>query len=238
MSNRVPWNKGMKMSQEYREKLSKAHKGQTPWIKGKHHSEEAKQKMSVAKMGKTSPRKGVKLSDEMRAKFSYCQKGKHHSEETKKKISDCLKGHKSHTLGMKWSDETKQKMSISQKNKWLNKNKEQREKEIKKLIEYPKKILHNTSIERKVEKDLQYYNINYVKQKFLFNESRNFVVDFYIPSLKLVIECNGDYWHSLPDRIQRDKDLKEYVERSGHKIIFIWEHEINDEWFDIMDYIK
>lgn len=36
----------MKMSDEYRNKLSEAHKGQKPWIAGKHHSLETKIKSS------------------------------------------------------------------------------------------------------------------------------------------------------------------------------------------------
>lgn len=64
-----------------------------------------------------------------------------------------------------------------------------------------------------------------------------FFVDFYIQSLRLVIECNGDYWHSLPDKIERDKKLKNYVESTGRNIVFIWEHEINDDWFWVGDYL-
>lgn len=46
-----------------------------------------------------------------------------------------------------------------------------------------------------------------------------------------------DYWHNLEDRKQRDRELKEYVLSTGRDIIFIWEHEINDERFWIGDYI-
>ena len=38
-------------------------------------------------------------------------------------------------------------------------------------------------------------------------------------------------------RKQRDKMLKQYVESTGRKIVFIWEHEINDEWFCVLDYL-
>lgn len=53
----------------------------------------------------------------------------------------------------------------------------------------------------------------------------------------LVLECNGDYWHNLPDKIERDKSLEEYVKSTGRNIIFVWEHEINDDWFWIGDYL-
>ena len=38
-------------------------------------------------------------------------------------------------------------------------------------------------------------------------------------------------------RKQRDRMLKQYVESTGRKIIFIWEHEINDKWFCVLDYL-
>ncbi len=63
------------------------------------------------------------------------------------------------------------------------------------------------------------------------------ILDFYIPSLKLVIECNGDHWHNLENRKRRDDDLKRYVMPTGRSIIFLWEHEIDDEWFWVGDYI-
>lgn len=67
---------------------------------------------------------------------------------------------------------------------------------------------------------------------------RDYWLDFYIPSFKLAVECNGDYWHNLPERKERDKRLKEYVESTGRRIVFIWEHEIKDEWFQIEDYLE
>lgn len=36
---------------------------------------------------------------------------------------------------------------------------------------------------------------------------------------------------------ERDKRLEKYVKNTGRNIVFIWEHEINDEWFCILDYL-
>lgn len=53
MFGKKSWNSGLKMSKEYREKNSKAHKGLTPWNKGKKGvSKETSLKMSNSAIGK------------------------------------------------------------------------------------------------------------------------------------------------------------------------------------------
>jgi len=43
----------------------------------------------------------------------------------------------------------------------------------------------------------------------------------------LLIECQGDYWHSLPKAIRNDKSKFTYINRyfPEHEIIYVWEHE-------------
>jgi len=111
---------GKHLSEETKQKISKANKGQIPWIEGRHHSDETRLKMSKA-------RKGEKHSDEHKQKASEANKGKHHSEETKLKISKRLKGrklsrkHRQKVIealkGRKHSEETKLKMSEMKKGK-------------------------------------------------------------------------------------------------------------------------
>ena len=61
--NRVAWNKGKKMSEEYKEKISLAHKG-------KKHSEETKKKMSKSHKGLNTWAKGRKLPKGVKEKIS------------------------------------------------------------------------------------------------------------------------------------------------------------------------
>jgi hypothetical protein len=96
-------DKRFEITDEFRYKISKIHKG-------KITSEETKQKISENKKGMESTFKGKTHSEETKQKISEKNKGKTHSEETKKKIS---KIHKGKLI----SDEVKQKISETKKGK-------------------------------------------------------------------------------------------------------------------------
>lgn len=82
-------------SQEYRDAVSKRHKG-------KVLSEETRKKMSEARMGKPSARKGVKLSDETKEKLRQANLGKKYSEEVRRKVSEAGKGRLAWNKGKKY----------------------------------------------------------------------------------------------------------------------------------------
>lgn len=42
--------------------------------------------------------------------------------------------------------------------------------------------------------------------------------DFYVPHLNAVIFCDGDYWHSLPDHIERDQRQTAILTRAGYRV--------------------
>ena len=73
------------LSQDTRQKISDAHKGQLV-------SEETRRKLSDALKGKPSPWLGKHPSEETRQKMSEAQKGHLVSEEARKKMSDAKKG--------------------------------------------------------------------------------------------------------------------------------------------------
>ena len=53
--------------------------------------------------------------------------------------------------------------------------------------------------------------------------------DVFIPSHNLLIECQGEYWHSLPRSIRNDKSKATYIERHFPelKLVTIWELEFH-----------
>lgn len=108
-------NKGKIFSIEHCKKLSESHTGTSNPNYGKSPSEETRIKISNANKGKI-------VSEETRRKLSEINKGlhmgkdnafygKHHSLETKKKISCANKGRPSHNKGVVLSEETRIKIS-------------------------------------------------------------------------------------------------------------------------------
>lgn len=176
---------------------------------------------------------------EYREKLEKSLKGRKFSEEGKKSLSEGHKGKQGYWKGKHLSEDHKRKISEAEKGKiqpW---------KGTKLSIDHKMKIMNSVSkyfennksgIELKVEDQLKKYGIKYFTQKPLDNG--HFIIDFYLPEYQLVVECNGDYWHSRPERKKRDKELEEYVLSKGKDILWLWEHEIDDEWFDLADYLE
>ena len=52
--------------------------------------------------------------------------------------------------------------------------------------------------------------------------------DFLSKNPKWIIELNGDYWHSLPDIIKKDKRKYKTYKKLGYKTLIIWEHELKN----------
>lgn len=52
--------------------------------------------------------------------------------------------------------------------------------------------------------------------------------DILFPEEKIIIQCDGDYWHNYPDGINRDHYQDKILTENGWNVIRFWEHEIND----------
>ncbi|WP_163531471.1 NUMOD3 domain-containing DNA-binding protein [Halobacillus ihumii] len=219
---------------EERKKSSEIMKGKN---KGRKHSEEARKKMSKA-------HKGKKHTEEHRRKMSEANKGKQHTEEVKKKIGKASKerfktNEKRKNLSEKVSDglrrkykkdpNYKRKLSKKRKEWWANLSKEEKENALKKRIEYWNKNTTSTTIEIAMQELLDQLNIEYDTQVYFTDGKNNFFADIWVPSKNTIIECNGDYWHSLPDRIERDKKLQDYCDQQGVKLFWCWESDIKQD---------
>lgn len=92
-----------------------------------------------------------------------------------------------------------------------------------------------TSIEIKMREELVKRGITYEEQ---YNLGGKFALDFYLPELNTVIECDGDYWHNLPEVKKRDKSKNAYIKACGMRLFRFWEHEINDDVSACVDKVE
>ncbi len=91
-----------------------------------------------------------------------------------------------------------------------------------------KKHRKPTSIEIKIYEELTQRGIIF-KDQHLIN--KKFWVDAFVPSKNLIIEADGDYWHSLPRQIGRDISRNAYLLKCGYKLLRLTETEINNNSF-------
>ena len=122
---------------------------------------------------------------------------------------------------------------------------------IKRNIERSKKShpKYGTSkLEKKCAKEfLDKLGVKYEEQYFA--ESINRYYDFYLPECRVLIEVDGDYWHSYGKVYEEmtptqkknarvDKIKNEWALSRGIPIIRIWEHDINENPQKVMKILK
>jgi len=219
------WKKNMgdsvrRRGKDWKIKLSNSHRG----VK---RPEEIGKKISNSLMGH-------KVSKEIREKLSRDRKGVSYEEkygkertlEIKEKMREKLRLRKRKPL----TPQSKEKMSLA-----YEKNRE------KHLLIRSKQILplKDTSIEIKIQRllktlGIEFYTHSWIGIKYAYR------CDIYIPSIKTIIECDGDYWHGNPKlngnfmkfsrkiREQRIKDFERtsQLEEKGYKVIRLWGSEI------------
>lgn len=199
---RIPWNKDKYLSKEHRRKIGLSNKG-------KRRSEEAKKKMGVVHKGKS-------LSEKHKRKISLTLTGKKLSEEHKRRISMGLEGRKV-------SQKTREKLSLANKGMKLS---EEAIKKIKSARAKQIVPIKDTKIEVKIQDYLKLLNIDFFTHQYIKEIKHRYQCDILVPSLNLVIECDGDYWHKYP--IGKDIDhirTKELIKK-GFKVLRLWGSEI------------
>lgn len=197
---------------------------------GRKHTVEAKKNMSLSHMG-------ANFTKEHKENISKGNLGRFVSEETKQKCKES----NLETWGnmsQERLDKHSAKMSKNKKKWWDSLSEEDRKIQLDKMLNSSNKNkrFRETGIELKIKEQLEMNDISYRYQYYRYDKEnkKRFFFDFYLPDYKLVIEANGDYWHSLPDMIERDKLKEQFILRTNHKILWLWEHEINKKDFNVI----
>lgn len=221
----IAWNKDRRgcYSEETLKKFSISHCGAKHPLWGKHHSEATRKKMSISAklIGTGKWIKGNKWSDSR-----------------KKQLSESRSGKKHPFWGKTFSKEHRQKISEGNKGKILTKDikekisKTRKERKCRLRQILPKK---DTSIEVKLQKELQLLNIPFEKHKPIIGQPDIFL------SNNICIFADGDFFHCNPKKyvqpisiiqkmnLERDYKVNKILTEQGYTILRFWEHEINND---------
>ena len=206
------WNKGRigVYTQESIQLMKQSHKGQVSGFKNKKHTPESIAQYKEKRKNWVIRPKGSKLTEEHILKNSLGHKGQVPWMKGRKHTSEAnIKNANAHLGNTNRRGQTHTELAII-------KIKEARAKQV-----FP---LKDTKPERILQIALSLNNIKYEKHK-LFQIGREFFhqVDLFIKP-NLVIEVDGDYWHSLEEVITRDNFNNRKLFELGNRIIRVKEH--------------
>lgn len=125
--------------------------------------------------------------------------------------------------------DTRKKLSENAKNHW---------KKLWQLPEFREKMAKVRSLQTNNISKIQLSLYDYLDDLKIEYKKEHpigpWTFDCYIPSQRLLIECQGDYWHSQPKAIRNDKAKSTYISEyfSDHKILYLFEHD-----FATKDYV-
>jgi len=229
---------GRKHSPETKAKISISQKGKIITL-------EARAKLRAANLGKVVPphviekiRKSLERTKAQRAiSASKTLRGRKKSPEHKAKIAAALKG-KIRT------PEHCAKISIASRLNRCGHHKRTPEMRAKMSASTIKSIAakgadsrKNTSIEREMQRQLSLLGVQYVSSCPV----AGFLVDIYIPSHGIVIECDGCFWHcceqcghqknpKMTAAIKaKDRNRDAALKQNGYTVLRFWEHDINTD---------
>ena len=84
----------------------------------------------------------------------------------------------------------------------------------------------DTKIELKIQNFLKQLGIEYFTHQYMKEIEHSYQCDVLIPSMNLVIECDGDYWHKYPIGREIDNIRTSELLSNGFKVLRLWECEI------------
>ncbi len=232
-------NGWFKNLEETKRKMRKPHKSPPP------RSEEHKRNIGLGNKGKIVSKKSrIKISESNKGRNLGKTFEEQFGEEKAKKIKEKLRKNHKGMFGRHHSEETKNKLSIAHKG---IKHTEEAIEKIKKARLNQIFPIKDSSIEIKIQNFLKQLGIEFFTHFYIKEIEHKYRCDIFIPSMKLVIEADGDYWHANPkiyseeilnerQRWKRSLDelrTKELIKK-GFKVLRLWEFKIKE--MDINDF--
>ena len=98
-----------------------------------------------------------------------------------------------------------------------------------------KNFFKNTSIEVKLQQELEKRNIQFETHKNIENVC---CPDISLQKEKIVIQADGDYWHKYPHGTEKDHHQDAKLREKGWIVIRFWEHEINKDPMACIDFVQ
>ena len=86
--------------------------------------------------------------------------------------------------------------------------------------------LKDTKIEVKIQNFLKELGIEYYTHQYIKEIEHAYQCDILVPSMNLIIECDGNYWHNYPFGNDKDKIRTAELISKGFKVLRLWESEI------------
>ena len=240
---------------------------------GHPHTAESRKKLSLAKRGDKNPMK----RPEVKMKVSKANKGRKHSEQARRNMNKAMKGRVvtwgesiskvkkrwyASEQGLKFIEKLQKRKGCN--NPMFNKSAEIRKRHWTKhwdqnqkeqIIERFRKSrmkqkfpVKATAIEQIIEAELKKRNIRFIAHQSMFGVCQP---DIVIPSHKIVIQCDGDWWHANPkiysrdkltkiqqNNIRRDRYQDAIFNGSGWRVIRLWGSEIKENGSACVDRIE
>ncbi len=197
-------------------------------IHGKEKAKKIKEKLSKANSGRNNCMFGRKHSDKAKLKISLANKGRKNNQiynYTGKKIS-CLRCGKKRYIEksiIKNSVHGRFFCSPNCKGKYFKDNKLSYLIEYRKYHVMPKK---DTKIEVKMQNLLKELGIKFITHRYMKEIKHAYQCDIFIRSMKLVIECDGVYWHNYPLGNELDIIRTQELFDAGFRVLRFWGSEV------------
>lgn len=150
--------------------------------------------------------------------------GKEKAKKMRERISITNKGNIPWNIGMKGVQKSHRK-GITYEEEYGVDEAEIKKKKIREARKKQIFPIKDTKIEKKIQRFLKKLGIEFFTHQYMKIE-HGYQCDILIPSMNMVIECDGDYWHKYPIGREIDHIRTSELLSQGFKVLRLWEFEI------------